>query len=38
MRVLAFARLSMYDDGGDENGWDVELFVVIRTMRTWLGE
>jgi hypothetical protein len=34
MRVLAFARLSMYDDGGDETGWDMELFVVLIPMRT----
>ena len=37
--MLAFTRLSMCDDGGDESGsWGLELFVVIRTMRTWLGE
>jgi hypothetical protein len=33
-RVLAFARLSMYDDGGDESGWDMKLFVALITMKT----
>ena len=38
MRVLAFARLSMCDDGRDESGWwDLELFVVLISMRTRLG-
>ena len=38
MRVLAFARLSMYDDGEMSQWWGLKLFVVVRTMRTWLCE